>query len=102
MDTNNYILSIAGFDPSSGAGLTSDIKTFETFGFYGVSVCTSITVQNDINFKASHWVDSEIIINQITTLFDRFNIDTVKIGIVESWDVLNLSLIHISEPTRPY
>jgi hydroxymethylpyrimidine/phosphomethylpyrimidine kinase len=89
LDTNNHILSIAGFDPSSGAGLTSDIKTFETFGFFGLSVCTSITVQNDINFKASHWVDSEIIINQITTLFDRFNIDTVKIGIVESWDVLN-------------
>jgi len=34
------ILTIAGFDPSSGAGLTADIKTFEAHGLYGLSVCT--------------------------------------------------------------
>ena len=93
MNANNNILTIAGFDPSSGAGLTSDIKTFEAFGFYGLSVCTSVTVQNDIDFKASHWVSSGVIIDQITTLFERFKIDTVKIGIVENWKVL-LSIVN--------
>ena len=88
MSTNNYILTIAGLDPSSGAGLTSDIKTFESFGFYGLSVCTSVTIQNDIDFKASHWVTPEVILKQITTLFERFDIDTVKIGIVENWEIL--------------
>ena len=90
MDTNSYILTIAGFDPSSGAGLTSDIKTFEAFGLYGLSVCTSVTVQNDQTFKASHWQASEVILDQINTLFERFEIDTVKIGIVENWHTLNL------------
>lgn len=92
MKEYQYILTIAGHDPSAGAGLTSDIKTFEAHGFYGLSVCTAITVQNDIDFKHCHWVESERIISQITTLFKRFKINTVKIGIVESWKTLALIL----------
>ena len=88
MKDNNYILSIAGFDPSSGAGLTADIRTFEAHGLYGLSVCTAITVQNDIAFKSCTWVDEEIIISQIETLFERFSIQVVKIGIMESWSRL--------------
>lgn len=88
MNTQQYILSIAGFDPSSGAGLTSDIKTFQYFGLYGFSVCTTVTVQNDIDFKESNWIDSRVIISQIETLFDRFEINFVKIGIVENWQTL--------------
>ena len=88
MKNNNYILTIAGFDPSSGAGLTSDIKTFEANGLYGLSVCTAITVQNDVCFKSCNWVDEAIILNQIETLFERFSIAVVKIGIVESWERL--------------
>ena len=90
MKPQQYILSIAGFDPSSGAGLTSDIKTFQSFGLYGLSVCTTVTVQNDINFKESNWIDSKVIISQIETLFDRFEINFVKIGIVENWQTLSV------------
>ncbi|NMM47728.1 hydroxymethylpyrimidine/phosphomethylpyrimidine kinase [Marinigracilibium pacificum] len=86
--SNRYILSIAGLDPSAGAGLTSDIKTFEAFGNYGLSVCTSVTIQNDIDFKASHWVETNIILDQIDILFDRFTIEVVKIGVVRNWDTL--------------
>lgn len=85
---NNYILTIAGFDPSSGAGLTADIKTFETHGLYGVSVCTAVTVQNDVSFKSCMWIDEKTIINQIEILFERFSISVVKIGIIESWERL--------------
>ncbi|NJX13975.1 hydroxymethylpyrimidine/phosphomethylpyrimidine kinase [Tamlana crocina] len=83
-----YILTIAGHDPSGGAGLTSDFKTFEAHGLYGLSVCTAITVQNDVDFKDCHWVKPEVISAQINTLFERFEISVVKIGIVESWEVL--------------
>lgn len=85
---NEYILTIAGFDPSSGAGLTSDIKTFEAHDLYGLSVCTAVTVQNDISFKDCIWIKETVILNQIQTLFERFSISVVKIGIVESWKVL--------------
>jgi len=83
------ILTIAGFDPSSGAGLTADIKTFETLKCYGLAVCTANTVQNDIEFKNCHWTSIELIRNQIEVLFDRFDIDFVKIGIVQNWEVLH-------------
>lgn len=84
-----YILTIAGFDPSSGAGLTADIKTMEALKCYGLGVCTSNTVQNDIVFEACHWSSIDQIKAQIGLLFDRFKIDIVKIGIVENWLVLN-------------
>lgn len=88
LENNNFILTIAGLDPSSGAGLTADIKTFEAHGLYGLSVCTAVTVQNDINFKHCFWISEEIIISQIETLFERFSINVVKIGVIESWERL--------------
>ncbi|NJB81939.1 hydroxymethylpyrimidine/phosphomethylpyrimidine kinase [Wenyingzhuangia aestuarii] len=88
----NCILTIAGFDPSSGAGITSDIKTFEAHNFYGLSVCTAVTVQNDIDFKNCHWIPTDLILKQIETLFERFKINIVKIGIIQSWEVLSLVL----------
>ncbi|MEI6865635.1 bifunctional hydroxymethylpyrimidine kinase/phosphomethylpyrimidine kinase [Flavicella sp.] len=97
MRPNKYILSIAGFDPSSGAGVTSDIKTFEAHGLYGLSVCTAITIQNDVDFKQCIWISIKVIISQIETLFDRFKISVVKIGIVESWQTLSLLLERLHE-----
>ena len=100
MKTNNYIVTIAGLDPSSGAGITSDIKTFEAHQLYGLSVCTAVTVQNDIDFKKCLWMDKALIISQIETLFERFDIAVVKIGIIESWEVLLLVLnrLHLLQP----
>ncbi|MEP0479930.1 MAG: bifunctional hydroxymethylpyrimidine kinase/phosphomethylpyrimidine kinase, partial [Nonlabens sp.] len=59
MNDKNYILTIAGIDPSSGAGITSDIKTFEAHNLYGLSVCTAVTVQNDVSFKKCIWIEKE-------------------------------------------
>ncbi|MDD7888097.1 hydroxymethylpyrimidine/phosphomethylpyrimidine kinase [Flavivirga sp. 57AJ16] len=92
MDKNKYILTIAGHDPSGGAGLTSDIKTFEAHGLYGLSVCTAMTVQNDLDFKQCIWTEVDVIMAQIDILFERFEIHVVKIGIVESWKTLDLIL----------
>ncbi|HIP31991.1 MAG TPA: hydroxymethylpyrimidine/phosphomethylpyrimidine kinase [Crocinitomicaceae bacterium] len=84
-----HILTIAGFDPSNGAGLTADVKTFEKLKCYGLSVCTAVTVQNDVDFKECHWTNFEVIESQINILFERFEIKFVKIGIVENWSILN-------------
>lgn len=92
MNKIKHILTIAGHDPSAGAGITSDIKTFEAHNLYGLSVCTAITVQNDIDFKHCEWISAEVIISQIETLFKRFEISVIKIGIIQSWDVLSLVL----------
>ncbi len=84
-----FILTIAGLDPSNGAGLTADVKTFEKLKCYGLSVCTAITVQNDVDFKECHWTSLEMMKAQIEILFERFEIKFVKIGIVENWSILN-------------
>ena len=89
------ILTIAGFDPSSGAGLTSDVKTFEQLKCYGFAVQTANTVQTDNEFMACHWIDVDIIKSQISALFNRFEIDVVKIGIVQDWSGLNEILEHV-------
>ncbi|MFT4805727.1 MAG: hydroxymethylpyrimidine/phosphomethylpyrimidine kinase [Psychroserpens sp.] len=84
----SYILTIAGLDPSSGAGITSDIKTFEAHKLYGLSACTAVTIQNDFSFKECIWIEKNSILKQVETLFDRFLITVDKIGIVQSWEVL--------------
>ena len=89
MKNRPYILSIAGFDPSGGAGLVADIKTIEALKGYGLSVCTANTIQNDKEFQNCLWVDLQTIKNQIEILINRFRIDIVKIGIVQNWSVLN-------------
>lgn len=89
MKARPNILTIAGFDPSNGAGLTADIKTFETLKCYGLSACTANTIQDDQSFQACHWLPIEQVIAQINVLFNRFQIDVVKIGIVENIEVLN-------------
>ena len=80
----SYVLSIAGFDPSSGAGILSDIKTFEINNAYGLGICSALTIQNDIHFQSVEWVSFNIIKKQIDILFERFSINWVKIGLIES------------------
>jgi len=79
-----YALSLAGFDPSAGAGLLADVKTLEASGVYGLGVCTALTVQNDVAFERVHWVSAADIRDQIRMLFVRFQVGFVKIGLVES------------------
>lgn len=91
MFTNNrpFILSIAGFDPSGGAGLLADVKTFEGLGGYGLAVNTANTVQNDVEFKTCHWTSEEILLQQLELLLERFPLEVVKIGIIENLQVLD-------------
>ncbi|MEM7104494.1 MAG: hydroxymethylpyrimidine/phosphomethylpyrimidine kinase [Bacteroidota bacterium] len=84
-----YALTIAGHDPSGGAGLTADLKTFEAHGIYGFSVCSAITVQNDMDFDMVEWVDGSLIKKQIAILFERFQIGFIKIGIIKNFETLN-------------
>ncbi|MES2732200.1 MAG: hydroxymethylpyrimidine/phosphomethylpyrimidine kinase [Bacteroidota bacterium] len=83
-----YVLSIAGFDPSGGAGLLADIKTFEANEVYGLGVCTGLTFQNDIAFERVNWVGLPDILEQCRLLFERFTIDYVKVGLFEHLHLL--------------
>lgn len=83
-----YVLSIAGLDPSGGAGLLADIKTLEQNQVHGFGVCTALTVQTDDQVLQVRWLSSSEIINQLEPLIKKFEIAACKIGIIKSWNDL--------------
>ncbi len=82
------VLSIAGFDPSGGAGILADIKTFETHRVYGLGVLSAITSQNDREFDSIKWLKTEEILKQISVLQRRFEFSVIKIGLIENLETL--------------
>ncbi len=92
-----YVLTIAGHDPSGGAGLNADIKSFEQNLVQGFSVCSALTVQDENIFKAVNWVDYKFILEQLNTLLDRYPIKYAKVGLIESFDVLYKTLITLNQ-----
>ena len=92
MQTKKQVISIAGLDPSAGAGLLADIKTFEANGVYGFGVCSAQTFQNDVEFAGVIWTQPDCIINQLSPLYGRYKIKWVKIGLIQSLEVLNTLL----------
>lgn len=89
------VLSIAGFDPSGGAGILADVKVFEQTQVYGLGVCTAITYQNDAEFKGIHWLSYDVILSQLQSIFSRFEINYAKIGLIENLDVLDGVLLKL-------
>lgn len=83
-----FVLTIAGHDPSGGAGILSDIKTFEQHQVYGLAIATGNTIQTENQFLDIQWTDLDFILDSIKTLFLNYDIKTVKIGIVPSLDYL--------------
>lgn len=77
-----FVLSIAGFDPSGGAGVLADCKTFENIGVQGMAVLTANTIQTEDKFSHMDWMPIIIVQQGIRTLMSRYSIEVVKIGIV--------------------
>ena len=75
-------LSIAGSDPSGGAGIQADLKTFSARGVYGMSVITALTAQNTQGVHSVHLVPSDFVANQIKTVLDDIRVDAIKIGMI--------------------
>lgn len=75
-------LTIAGSDPSGGAGIQADLKTFSALGVFGTSVITALTAQNTVGVKGIHAVPVDFARLQLDTLFADVRIDAVKIGML--------------------
>jgi len=86
--STNYILSIAGFDPSGGAGLLADIKTFEQVGGLGMGVQTANTIQTEGKFIAVNWIDENTVLQQLEVLLNQYTFKTVKIGLIHHLTML--------------
>lgn len=76
------MLSIAGSDPSGGAGIQADLKTATALGVYGAAVITSLTVQNTRGVTAIHQVPAGFVADQARAVLDDLDVDAIKIGML--------------------
>jgi hydroxymethylpyrimidine/phosphomethylpyrimidine kinase len=77
-----FVVSIAGFDPTAGAGVLTDIKTFEQHRVYGFAITTANTIQTENQFLAIQWTEIAFVLRSIEELLKNYPIKAVKIGIV--------------------
>ncbi|WP_160712223.1 hydroxymethylpyrimidine/phosphomethylpyrimidine kinase [Chitinophaga solisilvae] len=95
-----YVMSFAGLDPSGGAGLLADIKTFEQHKVYGLGVCTAITVQTAHDFISADWLPVTQILAQARPLLAAHKISACKIGIMSDVHAL-LELVRTIRQLSP-
>ncbi|HEY8066000.1 MAG TPA: bifunctional hydroxymethylpyrimidine kinase/phosphomethylpyrimidine kinase [Methylosinus sp.] len=76
------LLSIAGSDPSGGAGVQGDLKTFSALGCYGMAAITALTAQNTRGVSLVHAVPAAVVAAQIDAVFADIDVDAVKIGML--------------------
>jgi hydroxymethylpyrimidine/phosphomethylpyrimidine kinase len=92
-------LSIAGSDPSGGAGIQADLKTFMDLEVYGMAAITAITVQNTQGVQEVHPLPPDLVGRQVQAIIDDLPISAIKVGLVsQSADVIREVLQHQGVP----
>ena len=92
------VMSIAGVDPSGGAGVYADLKTFQAIGVYGCGIVTALTAQNPYKFFSTLPVSEEYIAEQIDAVMDSYEIEFIKTGMLYSPEIIKL----VSKKIREY
>ena len=84
------VMSIAGVDPSAGAGVFADLKTFQAIGVYGTGIVTALTAQNPFKFFSTLPVSPEYIEEQIDSVLDEYEVEYIKTGMLYSPEIIRL------------
>ncbi len=82
MRPKKILLSVAGYDPTSGAGITLDLKVFEKYGYHGMGIPTSLTSQNTQTVKKVHCPPPSFVSAQYRHLSTDVAISGIKIGMI--------------------
>ncbi|RME83902.1 MAG: bifunctional hydroxymethylpyrimidine kinase/phosphomethylpyrimidine kinase [Planctomycetota bacterium] len=75
-------ITIGGSDPSCGAGIQADLRTFTDLNVYAFTVLTSVTVQNSLGVKEVHPLSSALVLSQLDTLLEDYKPRAIKISLV--------------------
>lgn len=84
------VLTIAGSDPSGGAGIQADLKTMEAHGVYGMSVITALTAQNTLGVTGKFPVPADFVRRQLVSVFEDIFPDAVKVGMLPDIEVMRI------------
>ena len=90
-------LTIAGSDPSGGAGIQADLKTFSALGAYGTAVITALTAQNTQGVTGIHLVPADFVTQQLDTLVADVRIDAIKIGMLATRELADAVAVFLRE-----
>lgn len=101
-DTIPNVLSIAGSDPSAGAGIQADLKTFAALGCYGLCAITALTVQNTQGVLDISVLPTDFVAAQIDALFADSEIKAVKIGMLGSAEIAETVVDRLARYQPPY
>ncbi|WDD90654.1 bifunctional hydroxymethylpyrimidine kinase/phosphomethylpyrimidine kinase (plasmid) [Burkholderia sp. FERM BP-3421] len=82
------VLTIAGTDPTGGAGIQADLKAFSALGAYGMSVITAVVAQNTVGVRGFHALDPAFVADQIDAVFDDVTVHAVKIGMLATAEIV--------------
>lgn len=96
------VLTIAGSDPSGGAGIQADIKTFEFFNIKGLSVITAITAQTKDKVFSVNPVSADILTQQLSAAVRNNKIDAVKIGMIGSSTNVRAIILFLNSLKPPH
>jgi hydroxymethylpyrimidine/phosphomethylpyrimidine kinase len=96
------VWTIAGFDPSSGAGITADIKTISSFHCYGVSCITALTVQNTVGVRRVAPISTNIIRETLEVLREDLAPDAIKIGMLATADIADAVVTFLEHLQMPH
>lgn len=91
------VMSIAGVDPSAGAGIFADLKTFQAIGVYGTGIVTALTAQNPYKFFSTQPIAPTYIEEQIDSVMDSYDVEFIKTGMLYSPEIIKLVSLKIKE-----
>lgn len=95
------VLSIAGLDPSGGAGIAADLKTATAMGVYGMAALTTVTVQHPGGVDRVVPLAADVVAEQVGRLLDTMPIGAIKIGLLGSADIAEALIPLLEAATAP-
>jgi hydroxymethylpyrimidine/phosphomethylpyrimidine kinase len=98
---NTNVLSIAGSDPSGGAGIQADLKTIAALGCYGMAVVTALTAQNTQHVFDIHLPPADFVAAQMDAVFDDIDVHAVKIGMLGSGEIARVVADRLKKSRAP-
>ncbi|PPI88330.1 bifunctional hydroxymethylpyrimidine kinase/phosphomethylpyrimidine kinase (plasmid) [Candidatus Pantoea edessiphila] len=96
------VLSIAGSDPSGGAGIQADLKTFSALGVYGTTVITTLTAQNTYGVQSIYPISASCVDAQLESIFNDIHIHSIKIGLLSKANIVEIIIKKIIKYQIPW
>ena len=95
------VLSIAGSDPSGGAGIQADVKSISANGAFAMAALTALTAQNTTGVSGIHLVPADFVLSQIRDVFLDVRVDAVKIGMIATAEIARAVAEALEGKTAP-